>query len=152
MRRTKMKNNGFTLIELMVVIVVIGIAAGFSIPNLVRTIPVYRLNNATNDIAGQLMIARSKAISDGVPYIGTFTTNGSSFRITKDLNSNNNVDTGEPTVSISLPTDIKTDSTAAKIVFSSRGNADIDGTIRLINNKNMRKRVYVTPSGTVIQG
>ncbi|MDQ7798622.1 MAG: GspH/FimT family pseudopilin [Candidatus Edwardsbacteria bacterium] len=150
-----MNRKGFTLIELMVVILIIGIAAGFSVPNLIGSLPLARLNNSADDLKGQLMVAKSKAISGGVPYIAIFTQNGTSFQVVKDLNSNETVDSGEPTVSIAFTRDITSDSIPAGnpsvIIFSPRGDASTSGGVRLTNTRNAKIRIHVVPSGSIIK-
>ncbi len=58
--------RGFSLIELMIVLVVLGLLLGFSIPSFHRLSSSYQLQSTAENIAGQLRLAREKAIATGV--------------------------------------------------------------------------------------
>jgi|WetSurMetagenome_2_1015567.scaffolds.fasta_scaffold931889_2 prepilin-type N-terminal cleavage/methylation domain-containing protein len=58
--------RGFSLVELAIVLVVMGLLFGFSIPSFQRLSSTYQLRGATENIAGQLRLAREKAIATGV--------------------------------------------------------------------------------------
>ncbi len=57
------KQSGFTLIELMILIAIMGIFAGIAIPNFLSYLPKSRLNGAARQVMGDLMAARMKAVS-----------------------------------------------------------------------------------------
>ncbi|MDF3193914.1 GspH/FimT family pseudopilin [Pseudomonas sp. 1928-m] len=56
------RNQGFTLIELMVVIAIIAIIAAIAIPNYQSSIDAGRKTSATNNLLGALQFARSEAV------------------------------------------------------------------------------------------
>jgi prepilin-type N-terminal cleavage/methylation domain-containing protein len=58
--------RGFTLIELMMVVLVFGLILSFSIPSFHRLSYTYQLHGATENIAAQMRLAREKAIATGV--------------------------------------------------------------------------------------
>lgn len=60
----KINSTGFTLIELMVVILMIAILAGVGIPRFNTWLPVYRLKGAASDIQSNLQRARVLAIKE----------------------------------------------------------------------------------------
>ncbi len=145
-----MKNKGFTIIELMVVIIIMGVMAGLSVPAITGSLPNYRLNNDIRNVTNSLILARSFSITNGTPYLCTFTQNASFYTIVKDLNANHVVDAGEPTNTVQLSRNISISSATVTIIFSPRGNADVSGNVSLINSKNITRTVFVPLSGTVI--
>lgn len=54
--------RGFTMIELLVVIFIMGIMAAIAIPSLLSYMPKSRLSGATRTLAGDLMAARMDAV------------------------------------------------------------------------------------------
>jgi prepilin-type N-terminal cleavage/methylation domain-containing protein len=60
------RERGFSLVELMIVLVVLGLIIGYSIPSFQRFSATLQLRGASENIAGQLRLAREKAIATGV--------------------------------------------------------------------------------------
>lgn len=70
--RLKNKNSGFTLVELMVVIAVIGIMAGIAIPNFFSFLPKSRLRSAARDIVSCLQEMKLRAIKENATTVIVF--------------------------------------------------------------------------------
>ncbi len=66
-RRTKSGQAAFTIIELMIAIVVLGVLLALAAPNMRDLILRNRLTAQTNDMVAALQLARSEAIKRGVP-------------------------------------------------------------------------------------
>jgi len=67
--RNKHTNRGFTLLELIVVVVIVGSAAAMAIPSLTQTSLDQRLKGAGMSLSGALNLARSEAIRTGNIHI-----------------------------------------------------------------------------------
>ena len=64
---TELRNeSGFTLVELAITVLVLGILLAFSIPSLSALNQTQSLRGAAEDVAAQLRLARAKAIGTGV--------------------------------------------------------------------------------------
>src|SRR5262245_20616964 len=58
--------RGFTLVEMAVVILVLGLLFAFSIPAYQNISAAYQLRGATENMAAQFRLAREKAIATGI--------------------------------------------------------------------------------------
>ena len=85
---TKLLNSkrGFTLLEILVVIAVISILASAGIMYVNRSLPVYRLREATRDMVSTLQDARLEAIRRGTQCVVTFGANGFDYISYVDTN------------------------------------------------------------------
>jgi type IV fimbrial biogenesis protein FimT len=63
--------TGFTLIELIVTISIVGVLAALAIPSFTSTITSNRLTTATNQVVSALNLARSEAVKHGTTVIVT---------------------------------------------------------------------------------
>ncbi len=105
-------SKGFTLIELMVVLVIVGIMLALMVPSVGGFIANQEINEATQNVAGALRTAKELAISKNVRtqvWIvddGTGTANGRYYTIYRqpisagELNSPDTVSVGNPAVTL----------------------------------------------------
>jgi len=59
--------RGFSLIEMAIAVLVLGLLFLFSIPSFQGLSSTYQLHGASENVAGQLRLARERAIATGVP-------------------------------------------------------------------------------------
>ena len=83
METPRQRERGFTLIEIMVVVILIGIVAAIAVPNMDLVFSRNKLRGSTTSVTSSLYLARMKAINDGFPYGVLFNGDGS-FQIYQD--------------------------------------------------------------------
>jgi prepilin-type N-terminal cleavage/methylation domain-containing protein len=97
-----MKSEGFTLIELMAVIIIMGIMAAIAIPSLTGNLPQQRLIGGRDQVISDLTITRQRSINEDACYgISVNPADRNQYRIFLDADRDGVFDTGE-TVASSL--------------------------------------------------
>ena len=167
------KEKGFTMIELMITMVILGVLLGLAIPGFSRWLPNYRLRGATRDLYSTLQFTKSGAIKERAEWAVRFTGTGSyevwssgSNRVWDGYSAPN--DTLVKTVSLSdYGSGVSFGAGSATsavgggaitavppnpIVFNSRGFTTNNATVLayMTNNKNTSYAVGTLASGVVI--
>jgi prepilin-type N-terminal cleavage/methylation domain-containing protein len=106
-RRAGVRQRGFTLIELMIVIVVAGILVGFTVPSWVSMQRSLLKEQARERIVQDIRTARQTAVTGRVPVVVAFLPSGGGpiveYTIHVDTNDDRLVDAGEPWRRVRLP-------------------------------------------------
>ncbi|MFD1217984.1 GspH/FimT family pseudopilin [Microbulbifer celer] len=135
------RQNGFTLVELMVVIAVLGIILAIGVPSFRAMIQDYRIVTTTDEISSVLQFARAEAVrlggGVGVKAVGDDVANG--LRVFEDANANGSYDAGEEVrvfnienANLTLASDVGGIDTAdLEFIFNARGEPDITDTLNL---------------------
>ena len=90
------KSTGFTLLELMIIIAVMGVLSAIAIPSFMSLLPGMRLNGAARQIMGDLMAARMKAVKENNEYKVFFNSpSANQYQILDDDNNDGIADAGE---------------------------------------------------------
>ena len=64
--------SGFSLFELLVVMLIIGLMSALVMPRMAATLPGVQLKSSARAVAASLRYARSKAVYESTPYIALF--------------------------------------------------------------------------------
>jgi len=64
--------SGFTLFELLVVILIISLLSALALPRLAASLPGVQLKSTARAVAASLRYARSRAVYESTPYIAIF--------------------------------------------------------------------------------
>ena len=154
MRSTNRNPNGFTVLELVVVVTLIGLISGIALPNFFSNWEDERLNATTKITVAWLDDLRRKAIQNSVPCRATWDTTNSSISAQCDhetgpsgtLNLKTEINNSE-NLAVSLRTDDPT-----VWIFTPRGTSttDAEATITLTGSREPGRCLRVTaPLGLI---
>jgi type IV fimbrial biogenesis protein FimT len=139
--------HGFTVIDLIISVAVLGILAAIAVPNLQPLLTKYRLNGATREVMGDLMAARMKAVSQH-RRVKVFFTDDHHYNVCDDANGDNTVDNCEGFAAIrNLQTNYSDVSVSATNdpTFNATGTASGNTTITLTSTNGTKSiSVYMT--------
>lgn len=85
--------RGFSLLELVIVMVIMGLVAGFAIPKL--TLSSYRVDAIAQQVRSVFQTAQRTSLTRQYDIIVSFDTAKSELRIASDSNNNHTIDAGE---------------------------------------------------------
>ena len=152
--------SGFSLVELMIVLVILGIISAFAMPGIKGIIENIQLYTTVNGIKRQLMCAKTRALGDSQLHCGVFfDTVGTADKVQVFLDNGLPINNGQydqgldqrimgafyipPTLSLSV-SDIDG---KCEIVFRGDGSTRVQGvTVTVNTSRNRNKKVSVVSS------
>jgi len=132
--------RGFTLMEMMIVVVVIGLISAMAVPSFLSYMPKLKVKTTARDIVSQLRLARSKSVSERRPYGVQFDVAKNCYTVFADTDnpagmtftvadSTIQVDTLEADVSLNSCTYANN-----CVIFNSTGAASTSGEIKVVTS------------------
>jgi type IV fimbrial biogenesis protein FimT len=142
--------QGFTVVDLVIGMAMMGILATVAVPNMQPLMTTYRLNGAARDVMGDLMAARMKAVRQH-RKVKVFFTDDHLYHVCDDANGDNAVDNCEGSAQLH---DLQTNYAGVSVsatnhpTFSATGTAAGNTTITLTNTTGT-KSIAVSITGQV---
>ncbi len=155
--RTPSREAGFSMVEILVVLLILGITLAASVPAFTRYLASSTLDNAGSEFAGRLRLARQTAVAQEVPQIVSWDTVAKTYTIVSDTNGDGIVQGGEPILGpftlpdgIDLANDTGDPFGGTTLTFNANGSASESGSMVLSNAKNGSVTLSVlSPTGQV---
>jgi prepilin-type N-terminal cleavage/methylation domain-containing protein len=157
-----LSKKGFSFIEVLVVMVIIGIISTIAVPNMSAMMKSYRLKSAANDLASTLQLARLTAISQNANSFITFDTGAQSYSAFSDngegggtLNDGTRSGTEPIIKALSVRNEyageitLGTPSFGNSNFFTSQGSSNAAGTILLQNSSGESYQVVISLGGSI---
>ena len=130
--------NGFSTIELLAGVALMGIIAAIALPNWRSLFPTYALNNSTRQIQSELHHLKMRAAAENVGFQLTYAQGANSYTIQRDSKALVTKPLAEGT----------TITKTGAISFTPRGTADSDR-VRLTNADGKCRQIVVSGTGRV---
>ena len=149
----RMRERGFTITELMIVVAIMGGLTAVATPSISRWLTSIRMESATREVASTLQLARVKAITQNTSIRINFDTAANVYQMQQRNSANlaiwNNVDKAKK-----LPAGIRFVSvTGNPVTFQSGRGSTLPGsnsTITLQNTQGKSNAVVVAQTGRVL--
>lgn len=133
--------RGFTLIEVMIAVAIVGILAMVAVPNYMQWNARYQLKQATTELAGSLNLARMAAMNRNLAVTVTLAL----------VSGKVNVDFGGALAPVVLPQTIVAFTGGPTVQFTQQGlsGSAANQTLALVSQQGTTYSVVVTPGGKV---
>jgi type IV fimbrial biogenesis protein FimT len=151
---------GFTLLEVMIVVAIIGIASALAAPSYNAWIARYQLREGISEMQHQLVLARMMAVSRNVPVTVTMGLSNGSLQLTTANAATGTVISASQGMSVPQvvmlnvgPSPAWTTVATATVSFNSMGmriggpGPALNQELALVNSKGVQYALKVTPRG-----
>jgi len=142
-------NNGFTLIEILVVISIISIITGIFFGGLRTLQPAMRLDGVVRDLATDLHYVQQQAVSEQFNYGISFLINTNEYQILKYITSTTTQEISKKSLAQGVSFYEIKDFTDNNVIFNPYGSVTEAGSVSLVNIKQEIKIINIRPSGFI---
>jgi Tfp pilus assembly protein FimT len=141
------KRQGFSLLEILVILSIIVLLSTISIPYLRKYQPNLKLNATARDLTSDLRYAQQLTVTEQVVYLVDFNLDSDSYQILKTGAATTTVKTVEfdSDVSFQQITDLPNN----QVVFNFYGGVSEAGRIILVNINGKTATINIKPSGYI---
>ncbi len=149
-RKQVQRSAGYTLLQLLITLAVVGVLATFAIPTTGNALRNYRLNAAVSAASGAIMAARYQAIMHAYPYNITFDSTRATYQLASEPPGSSSFTAVASAVPISGVGDVTINRTTT-LQFNANGTVlATTGTLSFtISNGILTKTINVTGVGDV---
>ena len=140
MNHQRTKQSGFTIIELLLAVGIVGLLAAIALPSFNYAIAKNKLSSTANEVVGAFNLARSEAAQRGtrinISSVSGGTNWATGFRVWRDVNANAAYDAGEEIrVFEAIDAGLTLTGTATGINFNALGFASAAMTLNLCSGE-----------------
>jgi len=130
--------RGFSVVELVTAVALMGIVAAIALPSWMRLTPTYSLNNSVRQIQSELHSIKMRAVAEGVAFQMAYSQGATVYTIKRNAQT-------VTTKPIAEGTTITKD---GMISFSPQGTAGANR-VRVRNGSGLCKQIVVSATGRV---
>lgn len=142
-------SKGFTFIELVVVLGIVGILSAVIVPSLSQFLPGVQLNGSVRTLSGDLRVAQEKTITEQKQYLIRFFPNSSPpYYQTIQIIDGSEKLIHQTQLNVQETLQVSTTISNNQIIFSPDGGPSSSGDITLSVN-GVSKAVNVSPAGFI---
>jgi Tfp pilus assembly protein FimT len=139
---------GFSVIELLVVVVIMTVMVAASIPALKRHTETVNLTKGSSEVASSLKLARTRAVSNNRDVVVVFDSDDGTYLLFEDADGDGNQDGDEPASGpFEVPKKITIGSVSfnnGEVTFGPTGAASETGSVVLVNTRHLAQRIDLT--------